>query len=307
MCVLVHMYQDKEMVENAIDMHIHPIKEKKGMNLSVPLTIEAVEEMNEAGMAGTIIKPHWIETTLLAQSIDHQFSDFKVFGGFVMDRPAGGIDPYVVEELIDQGAKKFWMPLMTKSYWDKQLAHPQGYVDEEAYNRMEKRFGPFWTYLNEDGEIREDIRSDLRDVLEIIAENDVIFDTGHASPEESLVLIDEANEAGVDKIVVDHPLSMTIDASLDQQKEMVEKGAYLEHSWAKMQPTGGGTNPKLYAESMKEVGAENTILVTDYAALYHPPPSEAMREYIVTMKHHGITDSEIEQMIKDNPRELLDL
>jgi predicted metal-dependent phosphotriesterase family hydrolase len=172
---------------------------------------------------------------------------------------------------------------------------------------MERRHGPFWSYLNDDGELREEIRGNLREVLEAIAEADVIFDTGHAGPEECLVLVEEALEAGVEKVVVDHPLSITSQVPIEQQVEMAEMGAYIEQSWAKMQPTGGAVDPAKYAEAIEAVGPDRTVLVTDYAAGSHPPPEEAMREYVVTMKQYGITDDEIETMTKDNPRELLDL
>lgn len=293
-----------DLVRDAIDMHVHPLVDGE---FSVPLAYETVRGMAEEGMAGVLLKPHFVETTMAASLIDELVDDFRTFGGLIMERSAGGIDPQVVENQIELGAKKIWMPLMTQSFWDAQLSHPRGYLGREAMAEMEDRYGPFWRYLDDDGEFREEIRSDLRPVLELIADAGVVFDTGHASAEASLALVEEAADAGVEKIVVDHPLAITKQATIEQQRRMVEMGAYMEQSWAKLQPTGGGVSPATYAEAIEAVGAENTVLVTDYAAGSHPPPAEAMREYVVTLKRHGITDDEIELMIEDNPRDLLDL
>ena len=294
----------EKLPEGAIDMHVHPLENGE---FSVPLVMDTIRGMKEAGMSGVLLKPHFVETTLMSELADEIVSDFDVFGGLILEHSAGGINPNVVADQIENGAKKIWMSLMTQNFWDNQLSHPRGYLNEDDMQRMEKRHGPFWSYLNENGEIKEEIRADLQEVLEIIADADVIFDTGHASPEESIALVEEAKKVGVDKVVVDHPVSVTKQATIEQQKEMAEMGAYMEQSWAKMQPSGGAMPPEKFAEAIKAVGAEKTVLVSDYAAGSHPPPAEAMREYIVTLNNHGISDSEIELMIKENPRELLNL
>lgn len=293
-----------ELARDAIDMHIHPLAD--GV-FSAPAAMEYVQRMADAGMAGVLLKPHYVETTLTATLVDDLVSDFRTFGGLIMERSAGGIDPQVVTDQIRNGAKKFWMPLMTQNFWDMQLSHPRGYMGREEMAKAEPVYGPFWEYLDDEGEIRDGIREDLYDVLEVIADADVIFDTGHASAEESMALVAAANEVGVEKIVVDHPLAITKQATIDQQVEMAKMGAYMEQSWAKIQPSGGGVDASRYAEAVEAVGAEHTVLVTDYAGGDHPPPDEAMRDYITTMRKEGIPDADIELMIKDNPRALLGL
>lgn len=292
------------LLTDAIDMHVHPLVEG---TLSVPLSMKAVQRMQDADMAGVLLKPHFVPTTMMAEALDRTFEDIRVFGGLIMERSAGGIDPYVVKNQIEQGAKKVWMPLMTENFREKQLSHPNGYLDRDDLAKMESRHGPFWSYLNDNGEIREEIRADLREVLELIADAGIIFDIGHASAEESLALVEEASRMGVERIVVDHPLAITKQATIEQQREMVELGAYMEQSWAKLQPSGGGVSAEKYAEAIDAVGAENTVLVTDYAGGDHPYPNEAMDQYISTLTDLGVTEREIETMIKDNPRDLLGL
>lgn len=83
------------------------------------------------------------------------------------------------------------MLLMTQSFWDAQRSHPRGYLGEEAMATMREHHGPFWEYLNDDGELRVELFPELREVLELVAEADAIFDTGHASAEASLALVGE--------------------------------------------------------------------------------------------------------------------
>jgi hypothetical protein len=291
-----------ELVRDAIDMHVHPLAE----GFSVPMALETARGMADAGMAGVLFKPHFNPTAMLAALLEEVVPELQVWGGHIMERSAGGIDPQVVASQLRDGAVKVWMPLMTRSFWEAQRSHPRGYLGEEAMATMREHHGPFWEYM-EDGELRAGLFPELREVLELIAEADAIFDTGHASAEASIALVEEAVDAGVRKVVVDHPLAITKDATIDQHREMVAAGAYVEQSWAKLQPTGGAVPPERYAEAIAAVGAENTVLVTDYAAGSHPPPAEAMREYLVTLREHGISDEELRVMTRDNPRELLGL
>jgi hypothetical protein len=289
-----------ELLEGAIDMHVHPLAE----GFSVPMALETARGMADAGMAGVLFKPHFNPTAMVAELLDEVVPELQVWGGHIMERSAGGIDPRVVASQLRDGAVKVWMPLMTRSFWDAQRSHPRGYLGEEAMARMRERHGPFWEYM-EDGELRSGLFPELREVLELIADAGAIFDTGHASAEASLALVEEAVDAGVEKVVVDHPLAITKDATIEQHREMVAAGAYVEQSWAKLQPTGGGVPAERYAEAIEAVGAENTVLVSDYAAGDHPPAPEAMREYFGTLREHGISDAQLRVMTRDNPRDLL--
>ena len=47
------------------------------------------------------------------------------------------------------------------------------------------------------------------------------------------------------------------------------------------------------AEAVRAVGAEHTVLVTDYAGTMHPPPHEAMAQYLETMREHGVGEAEL--------------
>ena len=138
------------IVHDAVDMHVHPLVDG---GFSARLANETVQGMADSGMQAVLLKPHFTETTMVASLIDHLVPDIRSFGGLIMERSAGGIDPNVVKTQIREGAKKIWMPLMTQNFWDKQLSHPRGYLGRSAMEAMEELHGPFWSYLDDDGEL----------------------------------------------------------------------------------------------------------------------------------------------------------
>lgn len=62
-------------------------------------------------------------------------------------------------------------------------------------------------------------------VMEICAEANIIFATGHSSPEESIVLARKAREVGVKKCVVTHANSGIWKMTHDQIKQCIDLGA----------------------------------------------------------------------------------
>ena len=66
-------------------------------------------------------------------------------------------------------------------------------------------------------------------------------------------------------------------------------------------------DPKLMAEAIRVVGAERCILSTDLGQVYNPAPAEGMRMMIGYMLKCGLTEKEIELMVKTNPARLLGL
>ena len=60
-------------------------------------------------------------------------------------------------------------------------------------------------------------------------------------------------------------------------------------------------------EAVRSVGAERCIMSTDLGQAHNPAPAEGMRMAIATMLRCGLTEREIEVMIKANPAKLLGL
>jgi len=146
-------------------------------------------------------------------------------------------------------------------------------------------------------------------ILDIIKASGMILGTGHLSTEDILLLIARARERGVEKIVVNHPLTISFGptASIAKQKEMSDLGAFIEHTFVACMPAHDRLDPGLIREAIQEVGADKTILSSDFGQHHNPFPVEGMRMAIQTLKGLGVSKKDMDLTTKTNPAKLLGL
>ncbi|MBC8038487.1 MAG: hypothetical protein H7X89_14840, partial [Rhizobiales bacterium] len=58
---------------------------------------------------------------------------------------------------------------------------------------------------------------------------------------------------------------------------------------------------------IREVGAEHTILATDFGQAYNASPPHGLKLFILQLQEKGISDKEIDLMTRVNPAKLLGL
>ena len=75
------------------------------------------------------------------------------------------------------------------------------------------------------------VLSEVVRVMEICAEANIIFATGHSSSEKSITLARKAREVGVRKCVVTHANSGIWKMTHDQIKRCIDLGAWMEYSY----------------------------------------------------------------------------
>jgi hypothetical protein len=159
--------------------------------------------------------------------------------------------------------------------------------------------------LREDGSLVPELGL----ILEIIAKNGMILATGHLSPVEGLALIREARNAGVEKIVVTHPVASFVNYSTDQMREAVSLGAtYLEHVFNDCTPqVANPLPPSALGDAIRAIGPEYCIMSTDSGQVVNPPPVKVMAWYIKEMLQYGFSPKAIRTMTITNPGRILGL
>ena len=293
------MRTSHELLVGAIDLHVHAFPDIRPRRIDA---IELIEEASRAGMAGVLIKDHVTVTSDRAYILNKIFPDFKVFGSIVLNYTVGGLNPVAVRAAIRLGAKQVYMPTYSAAYGIKK----HGVISETFSDLFPPDGKKGISILSPKGTFLPEIDT----ILRTIRENDVILGTGHLSPAESLKLVDRANQLGVQKVLVTHPSSLLTDMSLEDQKRAVQMGAFIEHCYVgctSFTSTGKPLPPKAMADQIRGVGAEHCIMSTDFGQLKNLPPVEGMRKFIEDMLANGITKDEIDQMIRKNPRRLLNL
>lgn len=293
------MASSHELLKGAIDLHVHASPDIKARRIDA---IELITEGKKVGMAGVLIKDHATITSDRAYLLNKIFPDFNVYGSIALNYTVGGLNPTAVKAAIWLGAKQVYMPTYSAAYVIKKHGGITGVFASLFPAEGEKGI----SIISQEGSLLPEI--DI--ILKMIAEHDVILGTGHISPSESLKLIQRGRELGVQKILVTHPSSLLIDMSLDDQKKAIKMGAFIEHCYVGCTPftsTGKPLLPKILAEHIKEVGAEHCIMSTDFGQAKNLTPVEGMKKFIEEMLENGVTENEIDWMIKKNPRKLLNL
>jgi len=264
-----------------IDLHVHAGPDVRPRKLDAVALARAAKA---AGMRALLLKSHHTITADLAQVVEDVVGGIRVFGGVTLNEPVGGLNPEAVRAAIALGAKEIFMPTHSAA----------------NQRRHDGKTGGI-TILDDAGRLRNEVKP----ILALAAEADVILGTCHLSPDEILVLVREARRAGVRKVLVNHPELNSLAIPLAMQQAMASEGAFFE----RMHLHGNSaTDLPGLAAMTRAVGVERTVLVTDLgAAAYDVDPVQGMREFLQQMATQGFSQTEIDLMARQTPARLLGL
>lgn len=165
------------------------------------------------------------------------------------------------------------------------------------------------TVLSSSGELL----AEAKEILKMIAENDLMLGMSHLSYEEQKKMIPAARAMGISKIVVNHPTYQVLKFTRDQIKELADLGAHMEFcllpltpQWTLRDPQKGWS-PKQVAQLIKEIGPERCVLATDVGQVHNPTPVEGLRMFVRMMREGGLSAQDTDRMTKENPARLLGL
>jgi hypothetical protein len=157
--------------------------------------------------------------------------------------------------------------------------------------------------FNSSGEIDQNVK----EILALAKDYDVAIFTGHISPQESLAVAREAKKMGFKKLLLSHPDSNSVGATMEQVKEMAGMGFFIETTFLGLLPAFWRISLKEICQRIREVGARRWVLSTDAFFEWTPPPAEMMRMFIGSMLSAGMSTDDVDLMVRKNPGELLNL
>ncbi len=228
--------------------------------------VEAAVSAKEEHMHSIVIKSHH-EPTSGRAIIASKVTGFPVYGGVVLNRSVGGLNSNAVKASALIGGKFVWFPTI-------------------SYSSLEIDW------------------SKVEDILHIVKENQMVISTGHLKPADIFTLIDMAKSVGIWRVVVNHPLTLVVGASLDEQVEMAAH-AYLEHCYVACMEKHDNLDPRIIRDSIKEIGAKRCLMATDFGQIHNPRPVNGMKLFINSMLQNGVSIEDILTMCKDNPQKLM--
>jgi hypothetical protein len=271
-----------QTLAGVIDVHVHADPDSRARTADV---IDVARLAHAQGMRGIVFKNHNEATAGQAYLVRKLVPGLEVFGSITLNLTVGGMNAAAVEEMAS-----------VKGGWGRLVCMP---TEDSAYwVARSKKNRPFVPVT-----INGQLTPQVKEVLAVIAKRKLTLATGHIAPEESLLLIREARNMGIDRIVVDQ--AMVVKMSLPQMEEAAKMGALIEFVYGPL--FDKRFTSQEYAAAIRAIGPEHCIVSSDLAQPGYPQSPEGFIAYIRVLREQGFTQSEIEQMAKKNPAILLGL
>ena len=283
----------KISLQGVIDMHVHSNPDLRTRAYD---DFELMEAGIRVGARAIVIKTHQGTTMDRAylcnrhnQVVHGGDNHFTMFGSITLNRVVGGINPVAVETALKLGAKVVWLPTQSaKGHMEK--------MGQDLSKCVE---------VTRDGKVLPEVKS----VLQLVKDHDAVLGTGHISPEECFLVVEEAKKMGIDKVVVTHPEWWIVGMSVEDQLRLVKDyDVYLERCYA--QNMGGGkykSNLPDNVEIIKTCGYKNVMISTDGGQVENPHWELALGEYLDYLADHGIPEDQIYYMTHTIQEQLLGL
>ena len=219
------------------------------------------------------------------------------FGSLCMNRVHGDrVNPFAARKAVETSGglcRCIWMPTL----------------DADFQYRSEGRRERGIPVLDDGGGVLPEVVQ----VMEICAEAGIIFATGHASPEESLVLVRKAREVGVERVVVTHANSYIWTMTPDQIRQCIDLGAYIEYCYLPCLWGEGSGMPQYVRQRAEEFAAfvridpSRSFVSTDLGQAVMPHPLEGMRDCLLALRAAGVPQADIDRLVRTNPAWLIGL
>jgi len=283
--------------QGAIDFHVHSEPDVFGRSMD---DIDVAVLAKRKGMRALVLKNHVTMTADRAVLVMKIVPGIEIFGGIVLNNAVGGINPAAVEwmqRMSGGRGKVVWLPTFDSDKHVKTLVDPKGSGIVVAPNGV--------------------VAPQVEEVLKIIARENLVLATGHIHAEEVMAVVKRAKELGVKNILITHALTNIPGLSMEQARQVAQMGAYIEycylqsmtgpdaqHAWMKH---WSRVSLKDVAKVVGDIGAQHVVLSTDLGQHAMMTQPDGMEDMITGLLKEGVSQSDIDLMVKKNPARLLGL
>jgi hypothetical protein len=281
----------EEIMHGAIDMHVHfgpdmpPARDIRVARRLDGLGI--ARQARDAGMRAIVMKSHHWPTGALTQTIQPLVPEVALFGTVVLNYSIGGLNPFAIEVAANIGCKVVFPPTWNSAY------HVARHVPPSLVPVGLRGRGGL-TVLDEKGRLVPE----MQEILDIVKAKDMVIATGHLSPQEHLVLVEEAYRRRIERIVVSH---VREEITLEERKRMADHGAVIELIYRpKMDPSA-------IIRSAQAIGVERCAMTVDGGQAFNPFAAEAYRVFVGQLLYHDMDPEQVKTMAQRVPARVLGL
>jgi len=286
--------QADEILKGVTDIHVHAAPDSKDRLID---ELSFARDAYKAGYRSIMYKSNDFSCHDRAYIIHQELPDFGCFGSLCMNKIYGEkVNVYVARKAIETTGnlcRCIWMPTQDAVYQYK----------------MQNIQGAGIRVLSDTGKVLPEVVN----VMEICADANIIFATGHSSPSESITLAKKAKEVGVNKFVVTHANSGIWTLTHDQIKQCIDLGAFIEYSYITNlwgQGTGLPDFIRMTDETFTDfakINPDRSFVTTDLGQVGMMHPIEGMKTCISALLRNGMSQTTVNKLVRTNPAMLVGL
>jgi hypothetical protein len=234
----------------------------------------------------------------------HIVPGFEMFGRMALNYSNGGINVAAVEHFAQ--IKGGWGRILEMPTRDSITANARG--SDRAFIALTRPWmllmppgTPPFVAVSKDGQLLPEVKyliGVMAKIRTIDSNGRLVLATGHATPEEHLLLAREGRQQGL-QVLLTHP------GDIPQLPEAAKLGAFIEMNASNIYPTDAGSRKA--ADLVKKIGADHIIVGTDCGQTNNLYPTDCLALAAKGMRAHGISQRELDLMYKANPAKLLGL
>jgi hypothetical protein len=195
--------------DRIVDLHVHSGPSILPRRSDDPETVRLAVT---AGVEWLVLKAHEGSTAERAR-----LAGAQVVGGIVLNSTVGGANPDAVAVAAALGARVVWLPTVSA------VAHQAAVAGDAAlavHRQVDFRTVPMWS----DGVLADD----WHDVLDVVAEHDLVLGSGHIPILEVIDIFRVAAARGVRRFVINHPFFSFMGWNRDVAAPLVSLAVRLE-------------------------------------------------------------------------------
>jgi hypothetical protein len=289
------------LLVGAIDLHCH-----SGPAV-MPRILDHHDALMDAAAAhfrAVVYKDHYYPGMAHAAILEKLFLKYtgvRLFSGIVLNNAMGGWNPHAVDHAIKLGAKIVWLPTVSAA---NHIAHIESGKTKTFPKTAQRMLDPIPLSAMDD---RGQLLDPVKQILDLIAEGDIILAGGHLPVAELHLLFAEAKARGVRKMLVNHPTYM-VGAGDADIRDLVGLGVAMEHSICmfvegRSKRYSGGDLKRL----IETAGVDKTILSSDLGLTGGVRPVEGFRAIVEMLLDLQVTEADIRRLVSSNAAAMLGL
>ena len=276
------------LITVSIDIHIHAWPDAYVARQYSE--IEIGQQATAAGLRALVFKCHSTPSagrTPLVQEAVNAYAQridkapTQILGGIVLNYCVGGLNPHAVEACSKFSGRYVWLPSVHASH----------------HFRVQGKKGGI-PVLDD----RKKVLPELKEVLKIIAEQNMILGLAHQTTEERFIIVKQAKKLGVKRISADHPQGIINKMTVRQMKEMAELGVYM---CIQNQTIFSHELNEETLEMIKKVPLDRLVYGSDLSQWGAPHPIDGIRLLIEVLMKFAVPKNRLKKIFNENPKRLL--